>query len=307
MSAGWVAGSVRARALARRRLGPGRARMLAGCDSLTSALDMLAVSPYRRGVDKGQTVAEAQHGVAATLLWHLRVLAGWLPRDGVTLLRAAAGWYELANIDGLMQRFDGLDAEKPFTLGAVQTAWPRLADATGRTDLRARLAASPWGDPGTGDPYGVRLFLRLSWAHRTSGAAARVLPVAAGSAAALVAGERFTSGRDLPSSARERACLLLGERAVQAAGLAEMTDRLPAAARWALAGIDDPADLWRAQARCWTRLERDGEALLTSGGFGPEAVVGVVGVLAADAWRVRAALEIAAHGGGPLGVYDAVA
>jgi hypothetical protein len=29
--------------------------------------------------------------------------------------------------------------------------------------------------------------------------------------------------------------------------------------------------------------------------------------MAADAWRVRAALEIAARGGGPLEAYDAVA
>jgi hypothetical protein len=307
MSPGWVAGSVRAQALARRRMGAGRARMLAGCASLQSALEMLSASSYRRGVEKSQTVAEAQHGVAATLLWHLRVLAGWLPRDGVALLRAAAGWYELANVDGLMQRFDGLEAEAPFTLGALQTAWPRLADTTDGADLRARLAASPWGDPGTGEPYAVRLFLQLSWAYRASAAAARALPVAAGSAAVLVAGERFVSGRELPPPAQERAALLLGEPAVRAASLSEMTERLPAAARWALTGIDDPADLWRAQARCWIRLDRDGEVLLRFGEFGPKPVLGVVGVLTADAWRVRAALEIAARGGGALEAYDAVA
>ena len=49
MSAGWVAGSVRARALARRRIGAGQARRIAACGSLGEALAMLAATPYRIG------------------------------------------------------------------------------------------------------------------------------------------------------------------------------------------------------------------------------------------------------------------
>ena len=41
--------------------------------------------------------------------------------------------------------------------------------------------------------------------------------------------------------------------------------------------------------------------------FGPGPTIGAAAVLAADAWRCRAALEIAAGGGGSMEVYDAVA
>ncbi len=79
MSGGWVAGSVRARALARRRLGADAARELAACGSLAEALQALAATPYGRESQPGLTLAEAQHGIAAAILWDLRVLAGWLP------------------------------------------------------------------------------------------------------------------------------------------------------------------------------------------------------------------------------------
>ncbi len=39
----------------------------------------------------------------------------------------------------------------------------------------------------------------------------------------------------------------------------------------------------------------------------PDVLVGVAALMAADAWRVRAALELAARGGSPLEVFDAVA
>ena len=76
MSAGWVAGSVRTRALVRRRLGTGAARRLAACGSLAEAVQMLAVTPYGRWIRPGQSLAAAQHGIAEGILWDLRVLAG---------------------------------------------------------------------------------------------------------------------------------------------------------------------------------------------------------------------------------------
>src|SRR5438132_1048035 len=45
VSAGWVAGAVRARALGRRRMGFAGARQLAACRSLPAALELLAASP----------------------------------------------------------------------------------------------------------------------------------------------------------------------------------------------------------------------------------------------------------------------
>lgn len=309
MSAGWVAGSVRARALAQRRLGAGAARTLAASSSLEVALAALAGTPYRQKVRPGQRLAAAQRAVAATLLWHLRVLAGWLPREGADMLRLLAGWFEIANVDELLHRLAGGEAEEPFRLGALATAWPRLAPARSTAELRQTLVASPWGDPGAATPRAVQVGMRLSWLARVGDDVERSAPWAAGKAALLVARERFAAGRDLPAATPARARALLGPGALAAASLAELARRLPARARWALEGVTDPDELWRAEARWWSRVERDGFALLGEGsgaGLGPAPVLGAVAVLAADAWRVRAALELAARGGQPLEVFDAL-
>ncbi|MES9542145.1 MULTISPECIES: hypothetical protein [unclassified Actinomadura] len=307
MTAGFVAGQVRARALARNVLGPGRGRALAQAGSLAEALAGLAATPYGKRLPAAPGLDAAQHAVAGSLLWHLRVLAGWLPPRAVAAMRAMAGWFEVANVDGLLQRLEDRPAEEPYALGALATAWPHLADAPDAGAVRERLAASPWGDPGSADPYDVRLFLRLSWASRVSGLGARAGAWAAGAAAVLVAGERFGDGRELPENASGRAARLLGRAALEAPTLPAMADRLGRNARRPLEGVDDAADLWRAEIRCWRRLERDGEAMLRSSAFGMEPVVGAVAVMAADVRRVRAALEAAALGGGSAEAYDEVA
>jgi hypothetical protein len=307
MSAGWVAGSVRAKALAQRRLGAGAARALAASSSLEVALAALAATPYRQEVRPGQGLAEAQRAVAATLLWHLRVLAGWLPREGADMLRLLAGWFEIANVDEVLHRLSGGAGEEPFRLGALATAWPRLARARSAAELRGTLAASAWGDPGEAAPRAVQLGMRLSWMARVGAELERATPWAAGAAALLVARERFAAGHDLPAAALARARPLLGSDALEAASLGELARRLPARARWALEDATDPDELWRAEARWWSRVERDGFALLGGADLGPAPVLGAVAVLAADAWRVRAALELAARGGRPLEVFDALA
>ena len=166
MSAGWVAGSVRARALARSRMDAGGARHLAACGSLADALQLLAATPYGANVRRDQTLAAAQHEVAGTLLWDLRVLAGWLPRDGVRLLRTLGGWFEIANVDELLQSIAGRPAGPQFRLGALATAWPRLAQATSTGELRTALAASAWQDPGQQTARAIRLAMRARWAAR---------------------------------------------------------------------------------------------------------------------------------------------
>jgi ATP synthase (C/AC39) subunit len=306
MSAAWVAGTVRAKALARRRLGAGAARALAACPSLEEALAALVATPYRQEVRRGQTLAEAQRATTATLLWHLRVLAGWLPWRGTRMLRLLARWFEIANVDELLHRLAGGAVEEPFHLGALATAWPRLATAGSPAELRATLAASPWGDPGGGTPRAVQLGMRLTW---VGGVAAldRAAPWAAGAAALLVARERFAAGHDLPAEVLARAAPLLGAGVAAAASLPELTRRLPSDAAWALRDATGPDDLWRAEARWWSRVERDGFALLDGTTFGPAAVLGTAAVLAVDAWRVQAALELAARGGRPLEVFDAMA
>jgi hypothetical protein len=47
MTGGWVAGTVRAKAMARRVLGAEGARQLAACQSLPEAQRLLAATPYR--------------------------------------------------------------------------------------------------------------------------------------------------------------------------------------------------------------------------------------------------------------------
>ena len=61
VGAAWVAGTVRARAIGRRRLGAVATRELAANPGAAEAVDALARSPYGRYVRTGNSVAEAQH------------------------------------------------------------------------------------------------------------------------------------------------------------------------------------------------------------------------------------------------------
>jgi hypothetical protein len=123
-------------------------------------------------------------------------------------------------------------------------------------------------------------------------------------ARALVVGALPMPG---PGPARD-ARHLLGDRWEDATSIEELARRVPQSAAWVLEGVEAPDQLWRAEARWWARVESEGSALATRSVSGEASTVGVFGVLAADAWRVRAALEIAARGGGPMGEeFDAVA
>lgn len=307
MSAAWVAGSVRARALARRRLGAAAARRLAASRSLAAALQVLAATSYGHDVRPGQTLGEAQHAVASALLWDLRVLAGWLPQGGVHLLRTLAGWFEIANVDEMLHAWAGGAAGGMFRPGALATAWTRLQGAATLPALRAALSSSAWGDPGGDTVYAVRIGMRARWAQRVGGLGEPARSWAAGAAALLVAGERFAAGREPPPAVLAATRGLIGSPVAGAATLAEFAQRLPARAGWALVGADTPGDQWRAEAAWWARVEDDGFRLLRTSGFTGAPVLGAAAVLAADARRARAALEIAARGGAPLEAYDAVA
>ena len=307
MSAGWVAGSVRARALARRRLGAEAARRLAACGSLAEALQLLAVTPYGRWIRAGQSLAAAQHGIAEGILWDLRVLAGWLPPGGVRLMRALAGWFEIANVDELLSALAGRPADDLFRLGALATAWPRLRRSASPGELRAALTASPWKDPGGTSEQALRVGMRVRLAGRIAALDAPAPVWAAGAVAILVAGERFAAGRPLDPVLGAAAQSMLGPAAADAGTIDEMAARLPARLAWVLSEVRGPGELWRAEAGWWARVERDGFTLLRISALDRPSVLGGVAVLAADARRARAALEIAARGGGALEAYDAVA
>jgi hypothetical protein len=304
MSAGWVAGGVRARALARRRLGRAGARRLAASGSLDLALRELAGTGYDRAARPGLNVAGAQHEIAATVLWNFRVLAGWLPRDGVAMLRTLAAWFELANVDEMLAAQDG----PSFELGALETAWSRLRTG-GPPGLRAALAASAWQDPGGGSARAVRLGMRVRYAAWLAGLGDPALSWASGAAALLLAGEQVTVGRGADPGTFEAVRGLLGTVAARAGSLAELRTGLPSQAGWVLAGVRGPDDLWRAEAAWRARVEQDGLRLLRTSGLERDTVLGAVAVMACDALRVRAALEVATRGSaaGQLEAYDELA
>ncbi|TMR90772.1 V-type ATPase subunit [Nonomuraea basaltis] len=291
MSGAWVAGSTRARALVRRRLGEAGTRRLAQAGTFEAAVDALSDTPYGHDVRSGQDRAAAERAVSATLLWHLRVLAGWAPQQGTDVMRLLARWFEIANVDALLA---GEDA--PFKLGALATSWSRLAQAGTPQAVRATLVSSAWGDPGDDSPRGIQLGMRLSWAVHLADAFDPAVPWAAGATALLVARERLLEGRELNPQSSARAAALLGREAPRAGSLPEMAACLPVAAAWVIEDLERPEDLWRGEIHWWRRLDRDGRALLADSRFRLEPVVGALAVLAVDAWRTRAALALAARG-----------
>jgi hypothetical protein len=292
--------------MVRRRLGAAGARALAASGSAAAAAELLAASPYRERTHDGDTATLAR-GLAATALWNLRVLAGWQPTRGVAALRLLAGWFEIANVDEHLQALRGRPADPPFQLGTLATAWPRLA-ATGSTEeLRAVLAASPWGDPGGSTTRDIQLGLRARWGERVAATLAPARPWAMGAAAVLLAGEHLVGGRPLPPGAAAAVGRLVGRSSLTATSLDGLRSALPHSARWVLEGVSDPADLWKAEVRWWRRVGDDGTRMLRDSRFGPHRTVAAAALLAVDVRMARAAPECAAHPYGDVAVFDAVA
>ena len=194
MSSPWVAGVVRAKALARRRLGPAGARAVATSPGLSQALTALASSAYGHDVRPGQSLGAAQHAVGASLLWNMRVLAGWLPRGHADVVRLFAAGFEVANIDEHLAALHdsstpaGEPAASPYTLGTLDTSWSRLSSTTTLTGIAEVLETSRWRLRGCATPREIHLGLRLAWADAVVAAG---VPEAAGWAragAALLVG-----------------------------------------------------------------------------------------------------------------------
>lgn len=358
MRSDWVAASVRARSMAQRRVGAGTCREIAAAPGLQAALGQLAETVYGKELVDGrelhgrelqtvQTLPEAHRATRRTVLWQLRVLAGWLPAGGTRLIRAAAAAFEVDNIlalDLFLRRKEagrenaastgngptagdaaGAGTSAAFDLGGLATAWPRLQGAATEDELRSALASSPWGDPGP--EAALPDILTAVWLRRLTAEAAAARPWAA-AAAALIAARIVLVDRAAPAP---RLLALLrpllgtgwtgsGNAAVTDAAAAApaspaseppapeiLRSTLPPAAAVALEGVDRTADLWRAEAALAARIESDGFSLLRAGLPGPDVVLGAMAVLATDAWRVRAALASAAVHAGTSEVLDAVA
>jgi hypothetical protein len=296
VSIGWVAASVRARLLLRRRIGRERASHLARTSSLRDALLGLTGTAYGRELDPALGLEAAQRTVAAATLLHLRLLSGWLPPGRAEFLRALAAWFELVNVEDRLAYLHGAELRAPFDLGGLASAWPKASHAVSPLELREALAASAWGDPGGERPEEIHLGLRASWALRVLADVPELGHLVAGALALLLGRELFVTGRPVE--------LLLG-RHVSAVGsgwehartFAELHAALPPRAAWVLEGVEGPEGLWRAEVAWWARAERDGEELVRRSREGRASVAGAVLLLAVDAWRTASALTAAAAGG----------
>jgi hypothetical protein len=293
--------------MTRRRLGYEAVRNLAASRSLEHAVAMLLRSPYSHDAREGQTLEQTQRAVADTLLWNVRVLAGWAPAEGVTMLRALASPLVVVNVDEHLRRLSGSPQPPPYRLGALSTAWPRLAETGSVSEIRQVLSTSRWGDPGGETPREIVLSMRTAVADRVIASAPGGACWAVAATALLIAREVIRDGRELPGKARSIASNVVGAAAVSATTLSELAGALPPSCRWVFADITSTDDLWRAEARWWHRVERDAFTLALAGLAGPDALLGSVALLAVDAWRVRAALQLAVRGGAPLEAFDAVA
>jgi len=287
----------------RRIVGRAALRDIAASPTLAIAIERLATSAYGHDVRSGQSLAEAQRAVFATTLWHLRVLAGWMPSAGGQMARTIAGGWEIANALAAVTG-QGRPGDE-YDLGAISTARNGLRGARGPEDVRTALARSAWGDPGTGDPEQIITWMRARWAERIATEVPATSEWASGWLALLLARVRF--GERRPPPPRPLGHLVLGSGWRDAVDLASFRTSLPGSAAWALAGIESPSDLWRAEAAWWARVERDAASIDVDARPGrPEAFVASVATLAVDGWRARAALALAAHGGGPMEAFDVV-
>lgn len=300
MITGWVAGDVRARAMTHRRLGRAGTRALASRGSLEEALVELAAGPYGHDVRPGQTLAQAQHAVGAALLWNLRVLTGWLPREGVAGMRAFASWFELLNVEAHLEELaGGSGTGPPYHLGTLGTAWPRLSGARSADEVRQVLATSPWGDPGGDSRRDTHLALRGACAGRVASTHPEARPWAAAALTLLLARELLLTGRPVTDELARSVDGLLGPRARTATTLAALRAAVAPEVRRVLDPVDEAADLWRGELAWWELVEQDAFGLLHAARRGPAVVRGAVALLAVDAWRVCGALELAARGGSP--------
>ena len=308
MTAAWVAASVRARSMAQRRAGAGVIGRLTVQRSIADALPLLTDTAYAERLGGCIDLAVAERGTRDTVLWQLRVLAGWMPARGTRLARAVAGTFERDNIVALAGQLDGGPSPHgPFDLGALATSWPRLRTAASAEELAQTLRRSPWGGIGSGSRADLRDVLTLVWLRRLAAVAPEAQSWAGAAGALIVA--RIVLVDDTAPSPRILALVrpMLGRAWETARDLAQLRAALPSSVRPVLRGIDAPEELWRAEAGMRAAVEVDGFLLLGSSRPGPDVVLGAIAVLAMDAWRVRAALAAAAAGAGSSEVLDAVA
>ncbi len=307
MSVGWVAATVRGRALLRGTLGNAGAREIAGQPTWDDARGRLTGTGYGPRLAPDADRVSARRTTVEATLWQLRVLAGWLPPGGTSLARLAAAPVEIANIEGHLATLTGAEGPAPMPLGSLGVAWPRAADAASPEQLRGMLARSVWGDPGGSDRPALAVGLRVAWARRVSRAAPLAVPWAAGAVAMLVAREQLAFGRPVGEMTGRQVDLVLGHGWRDPSSVTDLAGRLPDRARWVLDGIGSSAELWRAEVALLHRVLADAQPAATSGRYGRDSVAAVLGLLMIDLWRTLSAIEAAGRGRAATEVLDALA
>lgn len=301
MNAGWVAPYVRSRALLRRCAGGDLARRVGESGSFEEATAQLAATAYAPLLAECGSFAEVSQRLLSGVLWQWRVLAGWCPPLASARVRVLAGPFELWNVDGVLARLGGATPESPLELGSLASV--RLGpDVNSLDELRARLAHSPWGDPGTSEPAAIRLVLRFVLAGRVADAVPEAASWASASAAFAMA-RCLAEGVSPP--ARASVSRLLGGRAATAASLEELRATLPKELAKHLAHVEGAKDLFRAESHWRNRVTDEAAERVRRGGADPTTLVAALVALYGDALRVRAALALAAHGGHETELLDA--
>jgi hypothetical protein len=281
--------------------------VVAAASSPGDAVALVAASSYGRDVSRGMALWDAQRGVQATALWHLRVLAGWLVGGGSEVVRVLASGFEIANVEGLLDELAGRPRARSFELGALALAWPRVGAARTVEELREGLATSTWGDPGTLDPAGIGVALRLAWARLVTGRIPGLRRCGAAAAAIVVARERFRRGRMLPSPASLDARRILGTVWQGATSVTSFAELVSSDARWVFADVTGADVLWRAEARWWTGAAATAARGLSLTQPGELIVASAALLLLVDAHWTCAALEAAQWGASGLETFDALA
>ncbi|QCO98242.1 hypothetical protein FCN77_11730 [Arthrobacter sp. 24S4-2] len=308
MKADWVAASVRARSMAQRRVGAAASREVAAQPSLDRALSSLQGSSYAERLAGAPGLAAAERALQETVLWQLRVLAGWLPASGTALARAAAGIFEIENVMALAHQLaGGAKTPEPYHLGALATAWPRVRTAGSSEELATILRATAWGDVGAAGPGVLRDALTVAWVRRLAAVAPPARPWC--SAVCVLTAARILTVDGVTPAAPVLRLLrpVIGRSWEAATSIAEFSSALPPSLRTVVRGISSPKELWRAEARVCGAVEKDGFHLLRGSKPGPDVVLGAIAVLSTDAWRVRAALTAAGAAAGSSEVLDEAA
>ncbi len=312
MTAGWIAPAVRGDALLRRSVGAEGASAIARADDWPTARAMLATTVYGRGLPAGADRSTAEIIAERAAVWQIRVLAGWLPPGGAALARLAVAPFEIAIVDRRLGRWSGGEdrdapAEATIDLGTLGTAWPAVARAASPSEVRSVLRRSSWGDPGGDDRASVALGLRVAWARRSIHLDPMVRPWALGAVAVLAARERFAFERSVAATTAVSIDRLLGAGWRHTDDLEAFRRRLPEPARWALTGVDDPAQLWRAELAVLARVGRDAGPVAAVRRPSRTTVIAILALVVVDTWRVTAAIEAAGRGAAGREVFDAVA